>query len=168
MILLISHFFSSKLGKFLILSRSSAGMCSEPEMESSAGSISGRAGKCGQIHSICFEKDWSTYFYNVQHSKWTCGSGRSQPIRAVVGRRIPKFPHQRSAIFSFVFERMPGNLLSSPFAAADQTSRTIVRRRALLKAKLELTLHIEASWGFVWRPSASTQLKRHREERRSF
>lgn len=166
--LLISHFFSSKLGKFLILSRSSAGMCSEPYMESSAGSISGRARKCGQIHSICFEKDWSTLFYNVQHSKWMGESGRSQPVQAVAGRRIPKFRHQRSAIFSFVFEPMPGNLLSSPFAAADQTGRTIVRRRALLKAELELTLHIEALQGFVWRPSASTQLKRHREERPSF
>lgn len=133
--LLISHFFSSKLGKFLILSRSSAGMCSEPEMESSAGSISERARKCGQIHSIYFEKDWSTYFYNVQHSRWAGESGRSQPVRAIAGRRIPKFRHQRSSIFSFVFEPMPGNLLSSPFAAADQTSRTIVRRRGLLTAR---------------------------------
>lgn len=99
--LLISHFFSSKLGKFLILSRSPAGMYTEPFLESSAGSISGRARKCGQIHSICFEKDWSTYFYDVKHY---CRAVEIGDLRQpqLTGKQISHSRH-RSSRFSLPF-----------------------------------------------------------------
>lgn len=121
--LLISHFFSSKLGKFLILSRSPAGMYTEPFLESSAGSISGRARKCGQIHSICFEKDWSTYFYAVKHNCRAVEFGDLRPTQ-LTGDANFTLAAPIFAILASLFEPLPCNLLSSPFAAISDSGKS--------------------------------------------
>ena len=121
--LLISHFLSSKLGKFLILSRSPAGMYTEPLLESSAGSISGRARKCGQIHSICSEKDWSTYFYAVKRNCRAVEFGDLRPTQ-LIGNANFTLTAPIFAILASLFEPLPSNLLSSPFAAISVSGKS--------------------------------------------